>query len=193
MDSNMKKNEYTVFPWWKGYILKNISRLRKKYQNPEIILKNYVKEGMMVADIGCGMGYFSLPMAEMVGDNGIVVAVDLQRQMLKEVQKMAKKQNKEELFCFINCSEDSLKLDEINGQLDFVLVFAVAHEVLDRRRMFKELVEAMKKGGKMLFAEPQGHVSEECFNESIDFANEWGLKVIDRPKINMSRAVVLEK
>lgn len=63
----------------------------------------------------------------------------------------------------------------------------------DRQRFFKETAKAMKKGARMLFAEPQGHVTRECFEESVCFAKGCGLKLIDSPKINMSHAVLLEK
>lgn len=148
---------------------------------------------MAVADIGCGMGYFTLPMAGMVGAKGKVIAADLQIQMLKGLASKTKKQRKLEQIELICCSERSLNLNEWENKLDFILTFAVAHEVPDRERMFKEIAEAMKSGAKFLLVEPQGHVSEECFNESVRLARTCGLKVIKEPKINMSRAVLLEK
>lgn len=100
----MDEKKYKVFPWWKAYILRSISGIRKRYQNPQLILNDYVKKGMIAADIGCGMGYFSLPMAEMVGEQGKVVCVDLQKQMLSELKKRAEKQNHGNLIELINCS-----------------------------------------------------------------------------------------
>ena len=41
--------------------------LRRWFQDPERILGSFVREGMTVADIGCGMGYFSVAMAKMIG------------------------------------------------------------------------------------------------------------------------------
>jgi ubiquinone/menaquinone biosynthesis C-methylase UbiE len=52
--------------------------LRKLLQNPQKILKPFIKEGMTVADLGCGPGFFTIEMAKMVGNNGKVTAVDLQ-------------------------------------------------------------------------------------------------------------------
>ena len=56
-----------VCPVWVGYLL--ASPLRKLFENPRKILSQYVKEGMKVLDIGCAMGFFSLPLAQMVGSN----------------------------------------------------------------------------------------------------------------------------
>lgn len=188
-----KKENYKVFPFWRAWIYSAIGGLRKKYHNPDEILSGYVKEGMTVADIGCALGYFTLPMAKMVGRSGRVVAVDLQLQMLKGLAKKAKKQGLIERLEMMCCSERSLNIDKWKEQLDFVLVFAVAHEVPDRNRLFKELAAAMKKGAKLLLAEPRGHVSEACFRESIDFAKKNGFKVIGELNINRSRSILLAK
>ena len=66
-----------VCPVWIGYLL--ASPIRKLFQNPKKILYHYVKEGMMVLDIGCAMGFFSLPLSEMVGSKGKVICVDVQK------------------------------------------------------------------------------------------------------------------
>lgn len=188
-----KKRKYKVFPWWRAYIMSVLCKFREKYQNPNEILKDYVKSGMTVADIGCGMGYFTLPMADMVGKKGRVVAVDLQLQMLKGLANKAKRQNKLEQIKLMCCSKHSLNISDWKNQMDFILTFAVAHEVPDRERLFKELSQSLKKGGKLLLAEPQGHVSETCFNESIGFAKASGLKVIGKPQINRSRSILFQK
>ncbi len=65
-----------VCPWWLGYLL--VSPLRRLFQDPTEIVRPYAGEGMTVLDVGCGMGFFSLPMARLVGDRGRVVCVDLQ-------------------------------------------------------------------------------------------------------------------
>ncbi len=67
-------------PWWFLFTFDN--PFRKIYQDPFTILTPYLKNGDTAVDLGCGMGYFSIPMAELVGDRGKVVAVDLQERML---------------------------------------------------------------------------------------------------------------
>ena len=58
--------------------------IRKWLQNPRKILGPYIKEGMIVLDVGCGPGFFSIELAQMVGNSGRVVAADLQEGMLSE-------------------------------------------------------------------------------------------------------------
>ena len=66
-----------VCPHWVGYLL--INPLRKLFENPNKILGPFVQEGMIVLEPGCGMGYFSLPLARMVGPKGRVVGIDVVR------------------------------------------------------------------------------------------------------------------
>src|SRR5207247_2538305 len=57
----------------------------------------------------------------------------------------------------------SLGLDDLAGVVDLVWAFAVVHEIPDGRRFFREAAAALKRGGKVLLAEPRGHVKEEEF------------------------------
>ncbi|RPI92319.1 MAG: methyltransferase type 11, partial [Spirochaetales bacterium] len=57
-----------VFPWWGGYLL--LGPLRKRRVDPAKLLEPYIYEGATVLDAGCAMGFFSLPMAVMVGPAG---------------------------------------------------------------------------------------------------------------------------
>ena len=68
-----------VCPYWIGYFL--INPFRKYIHNPQEILGEYIKPGMKVIDYGCAMGYFSLPMAKMVGESGKVYGFDIQDKM----------------------------------------------------------------------------------------------------------------
>jgi len=57
------------------------------------MLLPYVKTGMTILDVGCAMGFFSLPMAKMVGSTGRVICVDLQEKMIKTLNKKLQKQS----------------------------------------------------------------------------------------------------
>ena len=46
-----------------------------------------LKEGDTVADIGCGIGYFTFPAAEIVGESGMIFAMDISAKMLEEVDQ----------------------------------------------------------------------------------------------------------
>jgi 2-polyprenyl-3-methyl-5-hydroxy-6-metoxy-1,4-benzoquinol methylase len=57
-----------VCPWWGGYFIDN--RLRRWIHNPTDILAPCVRPEMTVMDFGCGMGMFSIAMAQLVGSKG---------------------------------------------------------------------------------------------------------------------------
>ncbi|GEM_PF-6888608 len=74
-----------VCPWWLAYTFDN--PLRQLVHNPEKIFSSLIRPGQTVVDIGCGMGYFSLGMAKLVGESGRVISVDLQKEMLAKVHQ----------------------------------------------------------------------------------------------------------
>jgi 2-polyprenyl-3-methyl-5-hydroxy-6-metoxy-1,4-benzoquinol methylase len=180
-----------VCPVWVGYLL--ASPVRKLLQNPARILKTYVNEAMTVADIGCAMGFFSLPLARMVGGGGKVICVDVQEKMIKTLEKRARKAGLFDRIVTRICRGDSLGLGEFKGQIDFVLASAVVHEVPDVDGFFYQIYEAMKSGSKFFVIEPKMHVPEKDFEKTISIARKNGFEIIDRPEIRSGRTVLLQK
>jgi 2-polyprenyl-3-methyl-5-hydroxy-6-metoxy-1,4-benzoquinol methylase len=180
-----------VCPVWMGYVLANPTR--KLFQNPGRILRPYVNEGMKVLDIGCAMGFFSLPLARMVGAGGKVICVDIQERMIKLLEKRARKAGLSGRIETLVCNDKSLGLDGIKETVDFALAFAVVHEVSDPAGFFSEIHGAMKPAGRLLASEPKGRVSEKDFDRTISVAERNGFLVMERPRIRSSRAVVLQK
>ena len=183
--------EHHVCPVWIGYLL--ASPLRKLLQNPSKILSPHVKKGMNVLDIGCGMGFFSLPLAKMVGSDGKVICVDLQEKKIKALEKRARKAGLLKRIETRLCSQTSLGLDNLNEKIDFALAFAVVHEVPDTNAFFFEIYKSLKPAGKLLVSEPKARVSENDFSTSVSVAEENGFKVIEKPEIGRSYSVVLGK
>lgn len=180
-----------VCPVWVGYLL--ASPLRRLLENPEKILSPYVKEGMKVLDFGCAMGFFSLPLARMVGPKGRVVCVDLQEKMIKSLNKRVSRAGLSGIIETRVCPEHSTGLDDISGEIDFALLMAVVHEVPDSEVLFSGIHKSLKSGGSVLIAEPKSHVSMDKFRESISIAQRSGFEVIDQPEIKRSLAVLLSK
>jgi ubiquinone/menaquinone biosynthesis C-methylase UbiE len=183
--------EHHLCPVWIGYL--HVIPVRKLFQNPRKILEPYVNESMMVADIGCAMGFFSLPLAKMVGPNGKVICVDLQEKMIRSLEKRAQKAGLSGRIETIICNDKSLSLDDFKEKIDFALASAIVHEVPDSARFFSQINKAMKPVGKLLVAEPKGHVSENDFERTVSIAKHNGFTVADRPEIKRSRAVVFQK
>jgi predicted O-methyltransferase YrrM len=177
-------------PIWVGYLL--VNPLRKLRQNPDTLLKPYVKAGMKVMDYGSAMGYFSLPMARITGENGRVYCVDIQEKMIANLEKRAVRAGLTDRI------EARLidRLDQLNdlcGEIDFALLFAVVHEVPDKKTLFEKIGQLVKQGGIILFAEPRGHVTKTEFAHSVAMAELEGFVENGDIRIAGSHAVVLKK
>ncbi len=177
-----------VCPWWGGYLIDN--RLRRLLHNPEKIVGPYVKPGMTVMDVGCGTGMFSLAMARMVGDQGEVIAVDLQQQMLDVLRRRAEKAGAADRIQTYRCEPNRLGIE---AEADFALAFMMVHEVPDPRRLLAEIHGCLKPDGNLLVAEPKIHVPDSAFRLIVALAEEVGLRAVEKPHVRWCRAVVLER
>ena len=182
---------HVVCPWWIGYIL--ASPLRRLWQDPHRILSPLVAEGMTVLEPGPGMGFFTLELARLVGPAGRVVAVDVQPWMLAALRRRAERRRLLERIEMRQAGADGLGIPDLAGRVDFALLLAMVHEVADRERFFAEIAASLKPGGRVLLAEPRGHVSEALFGKLVQLAAGNGLGVQSRPAIAASRAAVLAK
>lgn len=175
-----------VCPSFLSYFLDN--PFRRLIFQPEKLLQPYIREGQTVADIGCGPGFFTIPLAEMVGPGGRVIAVDLQEAMLVKVRRKAAKAGFEGRIILHKCGADSLGLHE---PLDFALCFWMMHEVPSPEHLLKEIGALLKPGGMLLITEPRHHVRRKRFDATIASALKVGFTVSDTPKIRGSHAVLM--
>jgi ubiquinone/menaquinone biosynthesis C-methylase UbiE len=153
-------------------------------------MSSYIKEGWIVLDIGPGMGYFTIPMAKLVGPSGKVIAADLQRHMLDAIYRRAVRAGVQDRIIL-----HQTKVNEIGlaVPVDFCLAFWMVHEVRERKRFLSQIASILKPSGILLVAEPILHVSKVNFTATLNFAQEIGFQVIDRPKIFLSNTAVLKK
>jgi len=180
-----------VCPVWVGYLL--ASPIRKLFQNPDRILSPYIENGMTVLDIGCAMGFFSLPAAQMVGPNGKVICMDIQEKMIKSLRRRALRAGVTDRIETRICTQNSLELNDMTEKIDFAFAIAVAHEIPDVSGFFSEIYKTLKPGHKFLVIEPKGHISAEDFEKTVTIAREKRFTVIDRPEARSGRVVVLKK
>lgn len=180
-----------VCPVWVGYLL--LSPIRKLFQNPYDILSAHVSGGMKAMDIGSAMGYFSLPLADLVGSSGKVYCIDMQKGMLDVLMKRARKAKLDGRIEPRVCSQNSLMMDDVKGQINFALAFAVVHEVPDSPRLFREIYNALQSKGLLLVSEPAGHVTTDAFEKTVSIAMQTGFKIAGKPKIGKGLSVLFQK
>lgn len=164
-------------------------RLRKLVQNPKKMLGEYVSEDMVVLDVGCGPGFFSLEIAKMVGENGKVIAADLQEGMLGRLRKKMDGNAIAKRIVLHKCEANRIGVTE---EVDFVLAFYMVHEVPDQVPFFKEIKSILRPGGYFFISEPKFHVKKEEFEETVRNAANVGLSPFKEKKILMSRTMVFK-
>ena len=123
---------------------------RRKLLPPENSLQKLkFKSGQKVADIGCAIGYFSIPLAELVGENGRVYGLDIVPEMLEEARLRAG--NSYSNLSFLVSDENKLPLE--NEEVEAVFLAALVHELEDTHDFFQEVKRILKPGGKVKIIE----------------------------------------
>lgn len=165
------------------------SGFRKLFQNPKKILCPYIREGMTVLDFGCGPGFFSIDMAQMVGASGRVIASDLQEGMLQKLSGKTNGTKLEKRIHLHQCQETRIGFSE---KIDFALAFYVVHEVPNQEDLFRELASMLNPNGHILVVEPRIHVSKSAFKQAVTKASAAGFKSEAGPKVFFSQTVILK-
>jgi 2-polyprenyl-3-methyl-5-hydroxy-6-metoxy-1,4-benzoquinol methylase len=175
-----------VCPWWLCFTFDN--PLRKLLHNPEAILGPYIQPGNNVIDVGAGMGYFSVPMAKLVGPAGHVTAIDIQTEMLSALTKKAQRRGVSERITTHLASPGSLNH---HSKADFILAFWMVHEVPDQRGFLTEICNLLKPDGLFLLVEPIVHVSKKSFLQTLETAEDIGFFIKGNPTIRISHSALL--
>ncbi|MCK5132348.1 MAG: methyltransferase domain-containing protein [Candidatus Sabulitectum sp.] len=184
----MSKRENRVCPVENTAGLDN--KFRRLLHNPRKILLPYIQQGMTALDVGCGPGFFSIDMAKLVGNNGRVIAADLQQGMLDKVEAKITGTALENRIILHKCSENRIGVTET---VDFVLLFYMAHEVQKKSEFFKEIEEILNPAGRILIVEPPFHVSRSAFEETVNTAIAAGFTQAAGPRIPLNKTVILRK
>ena len=163
-----------VCPPWLGYLLLN--PLRKLLENPDKMFGQFVRDGMVVLEPGCGMGYFTLALARMVGPEGRVVAVELQGKMLSVLGRRASRAGLSDRIELRQTGAEGLGVEDLSGEVDFAAAIHLVHEIPDQGAFFAQIWKALKPGGKLLVVEPKGHVSLDQFVQTVATAKQLGFK-----------------
>ena len=103
--------------------------------------------------------------------------MDLQEKMINSLKRRARRAGLTDRIDARTCSEHSLKIDDLAGQIDFALAFYVVHEVPDIENLMNEIYRALKPGGKLYIVEPKGHASAEDCKETEALAEKAGLSL----------------
>ena len=129
--------------------LEREEREREESPSKAIELLN-LKEGMVVADIGAGVGYYTIRMAKKVGPTGKVYASDIQPEMLTLLRKRLDEQKVTNVEMVLGTETDpKLPLNSI----DLAIMVDVYHELAQPQRMLRKLRKTLKDDGRLVLLE----------------------------------------
>lgn len=175
-------------PWWFGYTFDN--PLRRLLHDPSALLGGLVRPGDTVLDLGCGLGYFTVGLAELVGPGGRVIAVDIQPAMLRRAARRVRRRGLADRVTFHQAGPEAIGLTQA---VDFALAFWMLHEVRDREAFLAEAHALLRPGGRLLVAEPLGHVPEPLFAREVAAARAAGFTVEGAPRVRLSRSLLARR
>lgn len=129
--------------------IKNIQKLdnpeRRRIMPPEeTLLKFKIKDDGMLLDVGCGIGYFTIPAARLLKNNK-VIGIDIMPEVIEIAREKAQGINNIEF----KTSEEYSFLVESNS-IKYVLISNVIHEVEDKVKYFAEVKRVLKEDGYFL-------------------------------------------
>ncbi|HEY7974967.1 MAG TPA: class I SAM-dependent methyltransferase [Ktedonobacterales bacterium] len=152
---------------------------------PEKLLRDLgLSEGMTIADIGCGPGFFTIPAAQIVGPTGMALAADIQGEMLSAVRSRALEHGLANVR-IVKTNDREIPIPP--GSCDFALLAFTLHEIEHRASFLHRAARALKPGGRLVTLEwdkvegPVGPPQEDRISpdELVADALAAGLHVVD--------------
>jgi ubiquinone/menaquinone biosynthesis C-methylase UbiE len=124
---------------------------REKEQQPDAVIRTMgLVDGDVVADVGCGTGFFARRMARAVAPRGRVFAVDIQPEMLELLKGYVEKEGLTNVVPVLG-TEDDPRLAA--GTLDWILLVDVYHELQQPKPMLEKMRAALKPSGRVALIE----------------------------------------
>jgi ubiquinone/menaquinone biosynthesis C-methylase UbiE len=176
-----------VCPWWLMRFVDH--RVRSLIQPTGPVLGSLVAPGNLCLDMGCGMGYFSVPLARQVGPSGHVTGVDIQSQMLEGAARRLTREGFADRISLLLTTDSAWVVPQ---HYDFILAFWMLHEVPDRRSLLETLKQVLKPSGVFLLVEPKVHVSADSWMESLALAEQVGFRRRETQAVRFSRAALMQ-
>lgn len=119
--------------------------------DPQLIINSFkIKEGMRIADFGCGSGYFTIILARMTGPEGRVYALDILENALDHVKAKARANNVENIE-FIRTNLEVLGGSSLqNESQDIVLLANILFQSNKHEDIIREAMRVLKPGGRII-------------------------------------------
>lgn len=113
-------------------------------QTQYFLNKHGLRSGLSILDIGCGLGYISQYLAEIVGDNGRVTAIDNSENQIKAAKTRCPEHLKNRIDWLV---ADIYELEKLNKTFDMVYCRFVLHHIYKPRLALTQISRVLKPDG----------------------------------------------
>jgi ubiquinone/menaquinone biosynthesis C-methylase UbiE len=151
---------------WSRRLPANLNPIRRLFEPPQKLIEPYVTKGHVVTDLGCGSGFYTFALAQCVGPEGRVYAVDLDKKCIRVIEKKMGKERYHNIEAHASSASD---LGFIKDEsVDFVLANGLLCSMADHRQ------EAVSEIKRILKPEGQAFLSLGA-HPPLGFVNraEW--------------------
>ncbi len=127
-------------------IMSSVLRIRGMFVNPARILREIgLQKGQTMLDYGCGVGVFTIPAAQIVGDGGVVYALDIHPLCIKTIEKKAGKRGLANVKTILSDRDTGLPDESV----DVVFLYDVLQFITDRGSLMEEFHRVLKPDGRL--------------------------------------------
>lgn len=164
-------------PYWSSFILDNL--LRKLFTNRMEIVKNAnIKKGHIILEVGCGPGFFTEVISDVIGGKGRVYALDVQEQMIEKIKKKIEngKIRKNAHTMVSNASKINLP----SNSVDVVFVTYAFEELNKKEKSIEEFYRICKHKGHLTFREHKFLVKKPEIKEWLNIFIDKGFKLVSK-------------
>jgi len=136
---------------WKIPLISFFENFRKISENPlERLTEIGLKEGMTFAVIGCTLGFYSFAASRIVGDKGVVYALDINPDFTAYVEEKAKRKGIKNIKAIV---ADAQEITLSSESVDMVFLHLVLHDIKNKTVALKEFYRILKENGKLVIDE----------------------------------------
>jgi ubiquinone/menaquinone biosynthesis C-methylase UbiE len=122
--------------------------LRRKWRNPGVTLKSIgLGAGMVFVDVGCGDGFFAVPAAQLVGEKGLVYAVDIDASAVERLKDKAAEKGLKNVSAKVGMAEETVFCE---GCADVVFYGRVLHDFRDPAKVLHNARRMLKLAGTLV-------------------------------------------
>ena len=158
---------YTGAPWL-------VRESREREEGTKLLLEQLdIEPGITICDMGCGNGFYTIPMAEQTGETGRVYAVDIQQEMLDLLQDLAEEAQLSNIEELLGTAIDP-KLPE--AAIDLMIVVDVYHEMSHPEQMLAAIRKSLKPDGRLVLVEFRAEDPEVPIKKLHKMSKEQVLK-----------------